>query len=140
MSSGKEIQALLIDKRKATLEENWKDLAAICNYLGKRYMERGDHDQALKEHQHELDICRRKLKDDNGIAIAYRNIGEVYAEMEEYKKALESLKIYLEKAENMKDFVEIQRAWATIGRTYYMKGDLKRALTAFETALKLAEK
>lgn len=140
MSSGKEIQSLLFDKQKAIAKNNWKDLAAICNYLGKLYSERGELENALNEHKEELKICKSKLKDDNGIAIAHRNIGEVYAEMEEYKKSLESLKIYLDKAEEMKDFVEIQRAWATIGRTYYMKGDLKRALTAFETALKLAVK
>ena len=140
MSGEREIHALQIDKQKALSKRKWKDLAAICNYLGKQYSERGQLDQALSEHQEELKICKYKLKDENGVAVAHRNIGEVYAEMEEYKKALDSLKIYLELAEKMKDFVEIQRAWATIGRTYYMKSDVDRALTAFTTALNLAEK
>ena len=141
MSSGeKEITTLLSDKERAISRKAWKEVAEICNYLGNLYSERGRLSQALTQHQEELRICTHHLKDDKGCALAHRCIGEVYSSMADYKKALTSIRTYLEMAEKMKDIVEQQRAWMTLGRTYYLKEDLDRATSSFKMALKLAEK
>ena len=99
----------------------------------------GKLDEALAEHEEELRLCQQ-LKDESGCALAHRCIGEVYSEMQDYKKALRSLKVFLQMSEKRKDMVEMQRAWATIGRAYLMKDDLSHAETAFTMALKLADK
>lgn len=139
-SSEKEITVLLSDKERAISRKAWKEVAEICNYLGNLYSERGRLSQALAEHQEELKICSHHLKDDKGCALAHRRIGEVYSSMEDYKKALTSIRTYLQMAEKMKDIVEIQRAWMTLGRTYLLKEDLERAHSSFKMALKLAER
>lgn len=140
MGGDKEIESLKSDKIRAKSKKSWSEVAEICNYLGNKYSERGLLTEALTEHQEELLVCRDKLKDGAGVGLAYRCLGQVYCEMQDYKKSLESLKKYLESAENRKDYVEIQRALTTIGRTYFMKDDLVQAESAYSTSLKLAEK
>ena len=136
----KEISSLRTDKIKAANKGNWREVSEICNFLGSKYSERGRLQDALEQHEEELKICMEKLRDPKGVLLAHRCLGEVYSEMEEYKRALTHLKTYLESAEKLKDIVEIQRAWATLGRTYYMKEDLKNGETAFKMALKLADR
>jgi len=139
MDADKEISSLKKDKAKAQLTGNLKDLAEVCNYLGSKLSERGRFEDALEEHNEELSISKR-LGDDLGVIIAHRCIGEVYAEMEMYRKSLDNLKLYLSKAEKAKNVVELQRAWATLGRTYFMKGDLDKSDRAHQMALQLTEK
>lgn len=139
MASEKEIQNLFTDKSRALAKSNWKEAAELCNFLGNKLRERGKLDEALAEHEEELRLCQQ-LNDEPGCGLAHRCIGEVYSEMQDYQKALRSLKVFLQISEKRKDMVEMQRAWATIGRAYFMKEDLKRAETAFTMALKLADK
>jgi tetratricopeptide (TPR) repeat protein len=139
-SEDKEIQSLKNDKKKAISRSNWKEVAEICNFLGNKLSERGRLEESLNEHQEELVICSQRLKDVKGVMLAHRCLGEVYAEMQEYNKSLKHLKVYLESAEKTKDAVEIQRSWATLGRTYFMKEDLSNAESAFIMALKLADR
>lgn len=139
MGNDKEIQNLYADKNRALAKSNWKEAAELCNFLGNKLSEQGKLEAALTEHEEELRLCHQ-LKDEAGCALAHRCIGEVYAEMTDYKKALRSLKLFLQISEKRKDMAEIQRAWATIGRAYLLKDDLTHAQTSFTMALKLAEK
>ena len=139
MAGDKEIDSLRADKIRARDKKNWKEVAEVCNYLGNKYSERGQLSDALIQHQEELEVCRKQA-DDAGVALAYRCLGQVYCEMQKYRKSLECLKQYLDIAEKSKDYVEMQRALTTIGRTYLMKEDLKQAESAFSASLKLAEK
>lgn len=139
MSSDKELQSLFNDKSRAIAKSNWKEAAELCNFLGNKLCERGRLDAALAEHEEELRLCQQ-MKDEAGCALAHRCLGEVYSQMQDYKKALRSLKVFLQMSEKRKDMVEMQRAWATIGRAYLMKDDLNHAETAFTMALKLADK
>ena len=139
MSNDKELQSLFIDKSRAVARSNWKETAELCNFLGNKLCERGRLEEALAEHEEELRLCQR-LDDEAGCALAHRCIGEVYSEMQDYRKALSSLKVFLQLSEKRKDVVEMQRAWATIGRTYLLKEDLDSAEQAFSMALKLADR
>lgn len=139
MEDDKEVTELKKDKIKARNKGQLKELAENCNYLGSKYTERGRHEDALEEHQEELALCV-KLKDALGTAVAYRCIGECYAEMEDYGRALENLKVYMEMAEEMSNGIELQRSWATLGRTYFMKGDNTNAEISHNMAAKLAER
>lgn len=49
-------------------------------------------------------------------------IGEVFMMMEKYDDALRHSENYLKLAKQENDFVELQRAYATIGRCYLLKG------------------
>lgn len=139
MNTDKEIEQLKKDKTKARSKGQLKELAEVCNYLGSKYTERGLHEEALDEHIEELSLCE-KLKDVLGTAVAYRCIGECYSEMDDYVKALENLRIYLDMAEEMTNGIEVQRAWATLGRTYFMKGDNTNAEISHNMASKLADR
>lgn len=139
MSNEREIQTLINDKKRAISLSKWKDAAEVCNFLGSKLRERGQLDAALAEHEEELLLCQR-LKDEAGCALAHRCIGEVCSEIQDYKRALRSLKLFLDISEKRKDVVEMQRAWATIGRTYLLKDDLNHAEAAFKMALKLTER
>lgn len=139
METDKEIAALNRDKSKAQQKGNLKELANVCNYLGSKLSERGRFQEALQQHKEELSICKKR-KDVLGTTIAHRCIGEVYAEMCMYRESIEHLKMYLNLAESEKNMIEVQRAYATIGRTMFMKDDLDKAQTAHESALKLTEK
>lgn len=139
MSNEREIQTLINDKKRAVSQCKWKQAAELCNFLGNKLSEWGQLDSALAEHEEELSLCQR-LDDEAGCALAHRCIGEVCSQMQDYRRALKSLKLFLDISEKRKDVVEMQRAWATIGRTYLLKDDLKHAETAFKMALKLTER
>ena len=139
MTGEREIETLINEKRRALAKSKWQEAAELCNFLGNKLCERGQFEEALSQHEEELKLCQR-LNDEAGIGLAHRCIGEVLSHMTEYKRALRSLKLFLDISIKRKDVVEIQRAWATIGRVYLMKEDLNQAETAFGQALKLAEK
>ena len=62
-------------------------------------------------------------KDTLGIAVACRKLGECYCELEDFNKAIQLQKRHLSLACSIKDTVEEQRAWATIGRTYLYQAE-----------------
>ncbi|XP_029178844.1 tonsoku-like protein isoform X2 [Nylanderia fulva] len=58
-------------------------------------------------------------KDKLNSAIAHRMIGEVHASLGDYERALIHQNLHLEGARDMKNLIEEQRAFATLGRTYF---------------------
>lgn len=78
--------------------------------------------------------------------MAHRKIGERLAEMEDYPTALQHQHHYLELAHSLRNHTELQRAWATIGRTHLdiydhcqSRDALLQAQAAFEKSLAIVD-
>lgn len=56
-----------------------------------------------------------------GVAVAHRKVGECLADLCQFSKSLEQEELYLNIAQSLDNKEEIQRAYATIGRVWYMK-------------------
>ncbi|CAG2171392.1 unnamed protein product, partial [Oppiella nova] len=147
----KAIKELKSDKLKARACNDMKELMNICNCLGRKYLQTNRYNEAIDEHKEELDHslqmgCRRSE------ASARRALGECYSEISEYQKALSEHHKYLSLSQSLCDDIEIQRAFATIGRTHYLRAQelyhtnnevnkkvLMEAKNAFSKALKLCD-
>ncbi|XP_011488610.1 tonsoku-like protein isoform X1 [Oryzias latipes] len=151
MSSSREIKQLQKAKSKAQASNNLKEEANICNQLGELLSRNvfpyvvGDYEAAIREHQQELSLSE-SLDDVIGRAVANRKIGECYAEMGNIKAALKHQQCHLDLAHSVGDHAEVQRALATIGRTYLFryesdqsKSSLKKAEDAFRKSLAIVD-
>ena len=56
-----------------------------------------------------------------GEGVAHRRMGEVYCDLGRLEEALHHHHRFLEAAEQQQDILEIQRATATVGRTYLVQ-------------------
>ena len=56
-----------------------------------------------------------------GVAVAHRKVGECLADLCQFSKSLEHEELYLTLAQSLENKEETQRAYATIGRVWYMK-------------------
>lgn len=79
----------------------------------------GKHEEALHYHKEELQLCE-SLQDQLGRAVANRKIGESLASLCHFRDALRHQQKYLELARSLGNVEEIQRAYTTIGRVWYM--------------------
>lgn len=112
------IDKLVKRKQHAKRDNNLRQLAEITNTLGDMYFENERPEDALREYTEQLKICE-ELRDRLRCAIAHRMIGEVYASLGNYELALVHQNLHLEGAKDMKNSIEEQRAFATLGRTYF---------------------
>jgi len=112
------IDKLIKRKQHARRDNNLRQLAEITNTLGDMYFEKNQLKEALQEYSEQLIVCEQ-LQDKLSCAIAHRMIGEVYANLQDYEQALKHQNLHLEGAKNMKSSIEEQRAFATLGRTYF---------------------
>ena len=94
----------------------------ICKLPAFCYVQSGEYEDAIREHQHELQLSE-SVQDVIGAAVANRKIGECYSQLGHYKKALRHQGRHLELARSVDSYVEEQRAHATIGRTYLFQGE-----------------
>ena len=99
----------------------------------------------MEEHQQELHLLE-SVQDTLGCAVAHRKIGERLAEMENYSAALKHQHLYLDLAGSLSNHTELQRAWATIGRTHLdiydhcqSRDSLLQAQAAFEKSLAIVD-
>lgn len=97
------------------------------------------YQDAIAEHESELALSQA-LDDRIGSAIACRKVGECFSEIGEFEKALNYQKRYLDLAKACDDTLEEQRAWATLGRTYFLKSEAVRERPAVNKASQQAEK
>uniref|UniRef100_A0A1B0CB68 Tonsoku-like protein n=1 Tax=Lutzomyia longipalpis TaxID=7200 RepID=A0A1B0CB68_LUTLO len=134
---------LLTKKRKAVQEGNVQQIATCCHSLGDFYHASGLYDKALEAYQEEAEQwksitgCRMKY------GIAHRMIGEMLILLGDINKSLKHTGQYLKIAQEEKDSIELQRAYATIGRAYLLKGQNlteKESAEVRAKALKEAEK
>lgn len=112
------IDRLLRRKQDAIRDNNLRQLAEITKTLGDTYYEDERLQEALLEYTEQLRVCE-ELQDKLNCAIAHRMIGEVYADLGDYEQALLHQNLHLEDAKEMKNSIEEQRAFATLGRTYF---------------------
>lgn len=116
------IDKLIRKKQHAKRDNNLRQLAEITNILGDMYFENERPEEALQEYMEQLKICE-ELRDKLSCAIAHRMIGEVYASLGDYELALVHQNLHLEGAKDMKNSIEEQRAFATLGRTYFCQAE-----------------
>lgn len=133
---------LLAKKRKAVQEKNDQQIATSCHNLGNFYHESGQYDKALQEYRAEAEKWKN-----SGIrikyGIAHRMIGEMLMLLGDVNQSLKHEQQYLKIAQEEKDSIEIQRAYATIGRAFLLKGQNlteKESINEKTKALKEAEK
>lgn len=114
---------LLKRKEKAKQEKSQQLLAEACSKLGSFYMQQSlQYDKALEEFKEAAEICKNhSMRMDEGKA--YRMIGEVLALQTKYDDSLKYENLYLKIAKEQKDLVEMQRAYATLGRSYLLKAE-----------------
>ncbi|XP_061196939.1 tonsoku-like protein [Saccostrea echinata] len=145
----REIEKLRRDKVKADKKGNLKEVASLANYLGELLAKNGLFEEAKSEHEQELAISDA-LNDSIGAAVACRKIGENYCDLQNYEKALHFQQRHLNLAKKCENLIEEQRAWATIGRTYFIQSEnmnnkeacnsvLQKALDAFQKSLQVCE-
>ncbi|XP_015923190.1 tonsoku-like protein [Parasteatoda tepidariorum] len=115
-----EIKQLEREKNKAVAQGKWKEAGEYSNCIGATLFDEGSFEEALRSHQEELEF-NKMIQDALGMAVAHRKIGECYAALSNFKKALHHVNFFLNLSKSIKSVVEEQRAWATLGRTYYMK-------------------
>ncbi|XP_077030630.1 tonsoku-like protein [Agelaius phoeniceus] len=77
----------------------------------------GRFQEALAQHRRELQLLQGS-GDALGCAVAHRKVGERLAELQNFPEALQHQLQHLSLARSLRDPVEQQRAWATIGRTF----------------------
>nr|XP_044999782.1 tonsoku-like protein isoform X3 [Jaculus jaculus] len=140
-----ELRQLHKAKARAQRSGQLREEAACCHQLGELLAVHGRFLEALEEHQQELQLLE-SAKDTLGCAVAHRKIGERLAEMEDYSAALKHQHCYLELAGSLSNHTELQRAWATIGRTHLdiydhcqSKEALLQAQSAFEKSLAIVD-
>lgn len=114
------IKKLLKDKAKAVINNQYKEVVTICNALGNEYCDQEKYEEALVEHLEELNYCQM-IEDELGTAVANRKIGECYTSLNKFNKALQHIKKFYDISVKLKSDIETQRAFATFGRTYYVK-------------------
>ncbi|XP_048477148.1 tonsoku-like protein [Rhincodon typus] len=132
-------------KLKAQKNNDLREQANLCNRLGEVLARHGEFEEAIREHQQELQLSEA-LSDVIGRAIANRKIGECLAEIGNYAGALKHQRRHLELARSVSNDIEEQRAWATIGRTYLYiyetdqsRESLKEAENAFRKSLAIVD-
>lgn len=127
----------------------------ISNLLGHKYREAGQYEEAVEQHLASIAACDKiknqmlclELK-----AVSRRALGECYSEMSKHSEALEEHNQFLSLTLQMNEMIEIQRAHATLGRTFLLwaldteqdrrsqRAILHKSLLSFEKALELSEK
>ncbi|XP_064646100.1 tonsoku-like protein [Lineus longissimus] len=137
-ANDKEIEKLRKQKKKAETNNNYQEVATICNYIGELLSKQGNYDDAIEEHEMELALCE-STGDVMGSAVANRKIGECYCELAEFDKAIRHQQRHLDRAKSCSDDVEEQRAWATLGRTYLCQSEAVRGKKSLSSTLKKAE-
>ncbi|XP_068976565.1 tonsoku-like protein isoform X2 [Bombus flavifrons] len=113
-----DIGRLIKKKKRVKRDGNLQQLAEIVKELGDVYFESDKYEDALQEYTEQLEICNI-LGDKLNIAVAHRMIGEIQASLGNYEEALSHQNLYLEGAKEIQNLLEEQRAYATLGRTYF---------------------
>ncbi|KAL8575935.1 hypothetical protein ACOMHN_027333 [Nucella lapillus] len=111
-------------KKKAEEKSDLKELGTICNALGELLSQYGYHEEAIGEHRMEK-RASEALQDKIGEAVACRKIGECLCKLGQFDQALQFQNQYLALAQECNNQVEMQRALATLGDTYYTQADVQ---------------
>ncbi|XP_011502231.1 PREDICTED: tonsoku-like protein isoform X2 [Ceratosolen solmsi marchali] len=146
-------EGLLKKRNKAQRDGNVQILSDVQKKLGDLFYDKKCYQDALEAYKGQLHACE-SISDRLNCAIAHRMIGEVYAEIENFNEALSHQNLHLEIAKELKDQIEEQRAYATLGRTHLLVAEslikesdsdkkaevLKNAKRAFSKSIRLCDK
>ncbi|XP_076763240.1 tonsoku-like protein [Xylocopa sonorina] len=113
-----DIDRLIKKKKRVKRDGNLQQLAEIAKELGDTYYEMDKYKEALREYTEQLEVCSI-LEDKLNIAVAHRMIGEMHVNLCSYEEALKHQNLYLAGAKEIANTLEKQRAYATLGRTYF---------------------
>ena len=82
----------------------------------------GFFEEAIKEHREEIHFSEisNNLID---VAVGNRKVGECLTELGEFEEALQHQQKHLKIAKSLDNFLEQQRALATIGRTHFREAE-----------------
>jgi serine phosphatase RsbU (regulator of sigma subunit) len=130
-------------KEMAINLNNQKYIANATNDLGNNNYYLGNFDIAIKNYLESVE-ANEKLNNQIGIAGCMNNIASVYVEQGNYDKALEynfsALKIRQDNlASGLSTVNQVAMSLGNIGRSYYYKGDLVKAMDYYKQSLKLSE-
>ncbi|XP_034173981.2 tonsoku-like protein [Osmia lignaria lignaria] len=134
-----DVDRLTRKKKRVKRDGNLQQLAEVTKELGDVYFETGRFEDALQEYKEQLEVCNI-LEDKLNIAVAHRMIGEIYANLGTYEEALKHQNLYLEGAKEIKNLLEEQRAYATLGRTYFCWAESLPEVENKSDALKSSKK
>lgn len=126
-------------KDKAFADGNQSALATACNNLGDFFNQQGKYNEALLEYEQEASIYLA-LGKQLDLAKAHRMCGEMCMLLCEFAKALENIETYLKIVKKLKNKVEEQRAYATLGRAHLLQGQSATDSATALGPLKNAEK
>ncbi|MCW3071991.1 MAG: protein serine/threonine phosphatase [Bacteroidetes bacterium] len=123
---------------------NPKLIAKVTNQLGNNYYYLGDYEKAIRNFLETLS-ANEAMKDADGIADCLNNIGSVYIEQQDFKKALEyHFKALKMREENVEKGIgsneDISMSYGNIGQAYYYLGDFTKAMEYYNRSLRIAEK
>ncbi|KAH8234854.1 hypothetical protein KR032_004237 [Drosophila birchii] len=108
-------------KEKARSDGNREQVAISCNQLGDFYNQQGKYSDAVKEYVQEAQIYASMGKELE-TAKAKRMVGEMFTLLCDYDAAKDHINDYLKIAKRLKNQVEEQRAYATLGRVHLLHG------------------
>ena len=133
-------KAYLISKKI----NNKKCIADVANQLGNNYYYLGDYDNAIRNFLETL-TAFESINNLEEVANCYNNIGSVYAEQQNYKKALEyhfkALKLKEKNVANgIGDENDIAMSYGNIGQAYYYLNDYTNAMDYYNRSMVISEK
>ncbi|XP_067872344.1 tonsoku-like protein isoform X2 [Heterodontus francisci] len=117
MSDSHRIHFLQESKRKAQKRNRTQRMAYVCQRLGESYRKNGQFEAAIQEYEQALQLLEKR-QDVIGCGDTHRMIGECFLELRNWESSLKHHQGYLELAQSITNYVEEQRAWMLIGRTY----------------------
>ncbi len=127
------------DTTKISALKAWDDIIYIS-----------DPDLDLNLNKQIIEICENNLKKklskieiekfNNSISNAYNNIGSLYKDKSDFKKALEYFQIALKIHQTLNNKINISISYNNIGTCYQAQGDLTTALKYFKKSLNIDKK
>lgn len=110
------------------------DVASALDGLGQAYYAIGVLDSALMCYE-ESSQLNKEFGSEDLLALNYRNIGEIYAQKNDYNLALNYLKRGLEISERLETQKELVHDYRVISKTYKKAGNFEEALSYHEKYL-----
>jgi len=135
-------KAIYYSKNALTIAHNIHDIQRermSHEVIGRGLQYIGDISNAMN-HYHEALIIANKLKDKNGLADIYINIGFLYAEIGNLKLGIEYYKIAIENFLISNDYKGLCRCYINIAYALYNSNSIDEALTYLQKAKEISEK
>jgi tetratricopeptide (TPR) repeat protein len=120
-------------------DEESKEKALAINNIGNVHWLRGEYDNALKHYEESLEI-RKKIDDQQGIAISLFNIGNVHFWRGEYNRAHKFMERSKEICEENEDLYGTAYCLNSLGYLNLNKRDYDRTINCYKKSLVINEK